>query len=257
MTYSADVTTKGSTLFSDRRPLRADRPGGVVMSGPLHSPPWRPPRDPRAGTSRPRRPARRHPGWLVRQCRPVSPHGRRIYQAVPFSNSASSPSPPALARGRADLPTRVLRDWRTEHVVPADFDASRSGAMRRALVATGLALAEETDDGRERADCLVLEATLSVRARKLEVLDADLACRPRSRPARAGPRSITPRIARRVLKRSEHLRRHPWIIKRTLAWPPRFRRLAIRYKRCTDLHLAFTTFSGALICRTQARRLCP
>jgi hypothetical protein len=28
VTYPADVTTKGSTLFSDRRPLRADRPGG-------------------------------------------------------------------------------------------------------------------------------------------------------------------------------------------------------------------------------------
>lgn len=28
VTYSADVTTKGSTLFSDRRPLRVPRPGG-------------------------------------------------------------------------------------------------------------------------------------------------------------------------------------------------------------------------------------
>lgn len=126
-------------------------------------------------------------GWYG-NARPVSPHGRRIYQAGSVQQlcEQSEARLPSHEAGRTYL-RGVLRDWRTEHVVPADFDASRSGAMRRALVATGLALAEETDDGRERADCLVLEATLSVRARKLEVLDADLACRPRSRPARAGP----------------------------------------------------------------------
>jgi IS5 family transposase len=70
-------------------------------------------------------------------------------------------------------------------------------------------------------------------------------------------RSITPRIARRGIESSEHLGRHRWIVERTLAWLARFRRLAIRYERRADLHLAFTTLACALICRNQAKRFCP
>jgi IS5 family transposase len=70
-------------------------------------------------------------------------------------------------------------------------------------------------------------------------------------------RNITPRIARRGLDSSERLGRYRWVVERTLAWLARFRRLAIRYERRADLHLAFTTLACALICRTQARRFCP
>ncbi len=70
-------------------------------------------------------------------------------------------------------------------------------------------------------------------------------------------RSITPRIARRGVESSERLGRYRWIVERTLAWLARFRRLAIRYERRADLHLAFTTLACALICQAQARRFCP
>ncbi|KAA2212829.1 hypothetical protein F0Q34_11890 [Pseudoroseomonas oryzae] len=38
-----------------------------------------------------------------------------------------------------------------------------------------------------------------------------------------------------------------------LRWINRFRRLTIRYKRCADIHLAFT-FASALFCHNQIRR---
>ena len=66
-----------------------------------------------------------------------------------------------------------------------------------------------------------------------------------------------PRIARRGIESSEHLGRYRWIVERTLAWLARFRRHAIRYERRADLHLAFTTLACVLICRAQAKRLCP
>ena len=50
--------------------------------------------------------------------------------------------------------------------------------------------------------------------------------------------SITPRIARRGIESSERLGRSRWIVERTLAWLTRFRRLASRYERRADLHLA-------------------
>jgi hypothetical protein len=38
-----------------------------------------------------------------------------------------------------------------------------------------------------------------------------------------------------------------------LAWLARFRRLAIRYERRADIHLAFTTLGCVLICLNQIR----
>jgi transposase len=69
-------------------------------------------------------------------------------------------------------------------------------------------------------------------------------------------RGITPRIARRGIENSERLRRHRWVVERTLAWLARFRRLAIRYERRADIHLAFTTLGCALVCLNQIRRFC-
>ena len=60
-------------------------------------------------------------------------------------------------------------------------------------------------------------------------------------------RHIQPRIARRGIESSARLGRHRWVVERTLAWFSQFRRLATRYERRADIHLAFTTLASALI----------
>ncbi len=45
----------------------------------------------------------------------------------------------------------------------------------------------------------------------------------------------------------QRLGRHRWVAERTLAWFAQFRRLAIRYERRADIHLAFSTLAAALI----------
>ncbi len=67
-------------------------------------------------------------------------------------------------------------------------------------------------------------------------------------------RGVAPRIARRGIEGSERLGRHRRVVERTLAWLARFRRLATRYERRADIHLAFTTLGCALVCLNQARR---
>src|SRR4029450_8177291 len=52
-------------------------------------------------------------------------------------------------------------------------------------------------------------------------------------------RGIVPRIARRGIESGERLGRHRWVVERTLSWIARCRRLAIRYERRVDIHLAF------------------
>lgn len=60
-------------------------------------------------------------------------------------------------------------------------------------------------------------------------------------------RRIQPRIARRGIESSQRLGRRRWVVERTLAWFAQFRRLAIRYERRHDIHLAFSTLAAALI----------
>jgi len=38
------------------------------------------------------------------------------------------------------------------------------------------------------------------------------------------------------------------VVERTLAWPPQFRRLTVRYERRADIHEAFLQLGCALIC---------
>lgn len=78
------------------------------------------------------------------------------------------------------------------------------------------------------------------------------------RPVRAvlRRRHVAPRIARPGVDSSAKLGRHRWVVERTFAWMARFRRLAIRYDRRADIHLAFTTLAAALICLNQISRLC-
>ena len=64
-------------------------------------------------------------------------------------------------------------------------------------------------------------------------------------------RSITPRIARRGIETSARLGRHRWVVERTFAWFAQFRRLATRYERRADIHMALTKLAAAMICMNQ------
>ena len=70
-------------------------------------------------------------------------------------------------------------------------------------------------------------------------------------------RSVTPRIARRGIETSQKLGRHRWVVERTFAWLAQFRRLAARYERRADIHMAFTKLACTIICLRQIRRFCP
>ena len=61
-------------------------------------------------------------------------------------------------------------------------------------------------------------------------------------------RGSTPQIARRGIESTEKLGRHRWVIERTLARLPQYRRLTVRYERLAEMHLAFVTLACARIC---------
>ena len=69
-------------------------------------------------------------------------------------------------------------------------------------------------------------------------------------------RHITARIARRSIESRARLGRHRWVVERTLSWIARLRRLAIRYERRADIHLAFLVLACALICVRFLQRFC-
>ena len=77
-------------------------------------------------------------------------------------------------------------------------------------------------------------------------------------PPRPGcrARSITPRIARRGVERSDRLGRHRRVVGRTPAWLARFRRLTIRDARRADIHRALTSLACSLIRLNRIRRFC-
>ena len=75
----------------------------------------------------------------------------------------------------------------------------------------------------------------------------------RCRAARRA-RSITPRIARRGVERSDRLGRHHRVVEHTLARLARLRRSAIRNERRADIHWAFTSLARSLICPNQIKR---
>lgn len=61
-------------------------------------------------------------------------------------------------------------------------------------------------------------------------------------------RGIKHRIARKGIESSRHLGKHRWVVERTFAWISQFRRLAVRYERRADIHLAFTLIACGIIC---------
>ena len=70
-------------------------------------------------------------------------------------------------------------------------------------------------------------------------------------PAVSGPAS--PDVASRPAKGLAVI---ALVVERTLAWLARFRRLAVRYERRDDIHLAFTVLGCAVICLNQIKRFC-
>ena len=61
-------------------------------------------------------------------------------------------------------------------------------------------------------------------------------------------RGMKQRIARRGVESKERLGIHRWVVERTFAWLHRFRRLAVRYERRSDIHQAFLCLGCILIC---------
>lgn len=92
--------------------------------------------------------------------------------------------------------------------------------------------------------------------RRPDKLHADKAYDQRRCCAECRRRSIVPRIARRGVDASKGPGRYRWVVERTLAWLNRFRRLTICHERREDIHLAFTTLGGAVICFNQCKQFC-
>jgi transposase len=61
-------------------------------------------------------------------------------------------------------------------------------------------------------------------------------------------RGIRPRLARRRIESSQRLGRHRWTIERTGAWLGGWRRLRIRYERCSERFYALAMLACAVIC---------
>jgi len=121
--------------------------------------------------------------------------------------------------------------------------------------------------GANRHDSMAMAATLDAvpgvrsgkrgRPRKRpQKLHADKAYDHRRCRRECRARSITPRIARRGVEISSKLGRHRWVVERTFAWFAQFRRLATRYDRRADIHMALTKLATAIICMNQIRRFC-
>jgi transposase len=59
---------------------------------------------------------------------------------------------------------------------------------------------------------------------------------------------ITPVLAKRRQAHGSGLGVYRWVVERTLAWLPQYRRLRVRYERRADIHEAFLSIGCALIC---------
>ena len=60
-------------------------------------------------------------------------------------------------------------------------------------------------------------------------------------------RGMVPRIARRGIESKERLGRHRWYVERTISWFHNYRRLAVRYERDPEMHMAFMLLAAAMI----------
>jgi IS5 family transposase len=61
-------------------------------------------------------------------------------------------------------------------------------------------------------------------------------------------RGITARIARRGVESSARLGRHRWRAERSLSWLSCYRRLQVRWDRCSGRYFAFVEVACSLLC---------
>ena len=61
-------------------------------------------------------------------------------------------------------------------------------------------------------------------------------------------RRIQPKLAKRKTAHGSGLGTQRWVVERTIAWLHQHRRLRVRYDRRDDIHEAFLTLAGCLIC---------
>jgi transposase len=61
-------------------------------------------------------------------------------------------------------------------------------------------------------------------------------------------RRIARRIARRGIESSKRLGRHRWKVERSLAWLGCYRRLGVRWERCSGRFFGFCVLAAALLC---------
>jgi transposase len=61
-------------------------------------------------------------------------------------------------------------------------------------------------------------------------------------------RRIASRIARRGVESSERLGRYRWRVERSLAWFGCYRRLGVRWERCSGRFYGFCVLAAALLC---------
>ena len=150
---------------------------------------------------------------------------------------------------------------------PNPKDRGKPGTKRHLVVDRRATPLGVTLSGANRHDSMMLAATLDAipcmrrkgrgrPRRRPDRLHADKGHDHRRCRAECRARGIKPRIARRGIKSSQRLGRHRWVVERTHAWMARLRRLAIRYERREDIHLAFVTLGCALACLNQIRRFC-
>ncbi|WP_406346525.1 IS5 family transposase [Streptomyces sp. NBC_01547] len=69
-------------------------------------------------------------------------------------------------------------------------------------------------------------------------------------------RRIVPAVARRDTRHGTGLGTYRWVIERTFAWLPGFKRLRIRWERRADIHEAFLKLACCLITLRQINSLC-
>ena len=180
----------------------------------------------------------------------------------------------ALGRGR---PTGLEPGRAGQHVCPGEkggpatgpnpTDRGKPGTKRHLVTdARGTPLGV-TLTGANRHDSMALAATLDaipgVRSgkrgrprRRPKKLHADKAYDNRRCRAECRKRGVKTRIARKGRDSSQRLGRHRWVVERTHAWMARLRRLAVRYERREDIHMAFVTLGCILVCMNQIRRFC-
>ena len=186
------------------------------------------------------------------------------------------PAPRAPGRARARGAARLVprerglgepgREKGGRETGPSPVDRGKPGTKRHLIVdAKGLPLAALLS-GANRHDSLfllpLLDAVPAVasrrgpRRKRPAKLHADKAYDHRRLRKAVKDRGIACRIARKGVESTQRLGRRRWVVERTMSWVSRFRRLAVRYERRADIHLALTVLACAMICWKRLEGFC-